>query len=267
MRRVKPTAILQMGDFAWPEEKNKQVVELFNSAHEQTLHVIGNHDTDNNHTHQDCVDTWGIPAPYYAKNINGYWLVVLNGNEKGSPTHKGGYPIFIGPGQTQWLKQTLLQINGPVIIACHQPIAGPVCIDNAPEIQSVISSAKDKVILVLNGHTHIDNLLYINEIPYLAINSASYFWVGPDFTHESYTKQIHATHPAIASTCPYKKPLFTTLTVNAAKGIIKIKGCKGEWMGKSPIELGFPQSSLADGREIVPFIRERNLRLTQKQVL
>ena len=43
MKTVKPDAIMQLGDFAVPSEKNKHVIDMFNSSHENSLHVIGNH--------------------------------------------------------------------------------------------------------------------------------------------------------------------------------------------------------------------------------
>ena len=50
MQTVRPDALLQLGDFAYPNAKNSDVIQLFNKAHERTLHVIGNHDTDSGHT-------------------------------------------------------------------------------------------------------------------------------------------------------------------------------------------------------------------------
>jgi Icc protein len=134
-------------------------------------------------------------------------------------------------------------------------------VDNAAEIQQLITSAKSKVVLVLNGHTHIDSLLYVSEIPYLTINSASYFWVGQNFIHNSYGEDIHQTHPWISRTCPYTNSLFTILTINLNKMTIHIESKKkGKWQGKSPKELGYNEMKpLQPDEEIVPFIRERNL--------
>ena len=101
MARIQPDAIMQLGDFAYPSTKNNKVIALFNQAHERSLHVIGNHDTDSGHTKQQCLDIWEMPWRYYAQNIGGIQLVVLDGNDAGSPTHKGGYPSYVGPEQTQ----------------------------------------------------------------------------------------------------------------------------------------------------------------------
>ncbi|MBX2925176.1 MAG: metallophosphoesterase [Chitinophagaceae bacterium] len=260
MKESRPDAIMQMGDFAYPNQKNKQVIDLFNNAHSERLHVIGNHDTDSGHTYQQCIDIWGMPSTYYTKQVNGFTFIVLNGNDKGSPAHKGGYASYIGPEQVQWLKQKLADIQGPVIIVSHQPLIGGFGVDNAAEMQQIISSAKDKIVLVLNGHTHIDSLMYADEIPYLTINSASYFWVGGNYKHDSYAKEIHEKYEWISRTCPYRDALFTTVTIHPEKLTIEIKGKPGEWVGKSPAGLGYTQPPFANDKEIVPFIRERKLK-------
>ena len=260
MEQFGPDAIMQLGDFAYPGDKNKEVIDLFNNAHNTTMHVIGNHDTDAGYTKQQCIDYWGMPARYYKKNINGVTFVVLDGNDIGSPVHKGGYVSYIGEEQWVWLKEQLTTIKGPVIVVSHQPLAGPWAVDNGEEIQEILGSAADKIILAINGHTHIDSLIRVKNIPYLHLNSASYQWVGGDYKHESYPKAIHEEFPWISSTCPYKDSLFATLTIDLANLSLKIEGKKSTWVGKSPAELGSdPHPDLIIGEEIAPQIRDRHI--------
>lgn len=202
MKKVQPAAILQMGDFAYPGDTNKTAIDLFNTAHTNHLHVIGNHDTDAGYTKEQCVSYWGMPSRYYVQQIDGIWFIILDGNDTGSPDHKGGYPAFIGKEQTDWLKQKLAEITGPVVIVSHQPLAGAMAIDNAQEIQDILSEYSNKILIAINGHTHIDAMLTVKNISYVHINSASYFWVGGNFKHDSYDAAIHRLHPWISSTCP-----------------------------------------------------------------
>ena len=254
--------IIQMGDFAFPNEKNKPIIDQFNQAHDTHLHVIGNHDTDNGHTRPQCVASWGMPDRYYTHKINGIWFIVLDGNDTGSPSYKSGYPAYINPEQTTWLKSKLQELSGPIIILSHQPLIGALSVDNAAEIQDILASASDKVILALNGHTHIDSLIHEKGIPYLTINSASYFWIGDKFAHESYSAAIHQTHPSLSRTCPYKDPLFTVMTVDPASLTIQISGKQSSWVGKSPTELGFTDEykPLRVDQEITPVIRARTIK-------
>lgn len=260
MEKLKPDAIMQLGDFAYPSPKNMELISLFNQAHHEHLHVIGNHDTDNSHTKEECIKTWGMPARYYTKSINGIALVVLDGNDKGSPAHKAGYPSYINPEQVNWLKQQLTTIEEPIIIVSHQPLAGPAAIDNAHEVQEILSTASDKILLAINGHTHIDTALTIGDVTYVHINSASYFWAGEKFKHNSYSEAVHKEHPWIAYTFPYKNSLFTTLEIDPATSSIKIQGKRGQWQGKSPVELNYKdESGLTANQEVVPYISARHI--------
>ncbi len=261
MASYRPDAIMQLGDFAYPNAKNREVIDLFNGAHEHSLHVIGNHDTDSGHSQKQCLDIWGMTGRYYAQDIGGLRLLVLDGNDRGSPTHKGGYPSFVGKEQTGWLKQQLASVEGPVIVVCHQPLAGASAVDNAKEIQDILGEASDKVLLAINGHSHIDDVLRFQKVTYMHVNSASYQWVGGSHLHDSYSKEIHAKYPWISYTCPYRDPLFATLTVDPESLTIRVEGRKSEWVGPSPAELGSDQDpTLTDGEQIAPRIRDRQVK-------
>jgi predicted phosphodiesterase len=261
MKKQAPDALFQLGDFAYPAEKNKGVIDAFRNAHEHSYHVIGNHDTDSGHTKEQCLQVWGMPARYYSTDVKGIRFIVLDGNDKGSPTHKGGYPAFINKEQCDWLEEELKKASQPVIIVSHQPLAGPMAVDNSKEVQAILSRFKNRVILSINGHTHIDGVYYEDGIPYVHINSASYFWVGGDFKHESYDTDIHLQYPWIASTCPYESALYTLLSIDPKNGQIRIDGKKSRWKGPSPAELGFSKKYGYDlGDAISPTISKRKFK-------
>ena len=260
MGQAKPNAILQLGDFAYPNAKNKDVISMFNGAHQRTLHVIGNHDTDSGHTQQQCLDVWGMPAPYYVQEIDGVKLIVLDGNDKGSPTHGGGYPSFVGPEQLEWLEDQLKSLEGPMVVASHQPLAGAWAVDNAQQVQAILGEAADKILLAINGHSHIDHLLRIRGVTYLHINSASYQWVGGDYKHQSYDAQVHEEFTSLQYTCPYRDCLYGMMTIDPTTQTITIAGNQTEWVGKSPAQLGCEMHpTLTHGEHIAPRIRDRNI--------
>ena len=250
MTKTKPDALIQMGDFAFAKESNQKIVDRFNKAHEIALHVIGNHDTDGGLSMEHVLKSWGMKDPYYHHVVEGLHLLVLNANEKGSVKHKGGYPKFIGKSQVAWLEKTLSSLEGPVVIVSHQPIAGSYAIDNAAEIRKILSKHSDKVVLAMNGHTHIDLLTEVGEIPYLHINSASYHWLGSKYAHESYPAEVHAKHSALKYTSPYREALFTTLTFEPKNRQIIVEKRVTQWVGKSPEELGLkrePEGAVTPG--------------------
>jgi Icc protein len=259
-KKQKCDAIMQMGDFAYPSEQNKAVIDLFNQSHPNHLHVIGNHDTDSGFKKEQCLSVWGMPSRYYTKKINGICLIVLDGNDKGSPTHKGGYASYINNEQRDWLKATLNEINEPIIIVSHQPIVGELAIDNAQEIQDILSEHANKILLAINGHTHINCMLRVKSVTYLHINSASYFWVGSKYPHATYPQSVLSEHKWIASTCPYKEPLFATLIINPKTLTVSIKGSSSSWVGANPAELGYNEfQSCTTGEEIAPKINDREI--------
>ena len=264
MKEEKPDAILQLGDFAYPSKKNEAVTKAFKKAHPRTLHVLGNHEIDGGHSFDEVAKLWGMKGRYYTENINGLDLVVLDCNEK-PKNHKSGYPAHIGEQQLEWLEKQLKILKGPILVFSHQPLAGTSSVDNAGEVQKLLNSAGDKVLLAVNGHTHIDHVDRVGEISYLHVNSASYKWVGGSHRNKSYPAEIHSKFRWIEYTCPYQDSLFTTLTIDPANGHIDVKARESQWVGKSPSQLGIAaKPDRTDGKEICPKIRGRRLVLAAK---
>ena len=259
MKEESPDALVQLGDFAYPTKKNDAVTKAFEKAHSRTLNVLGNHEIDGGHTFDAVAKLWGMKGRYYTENINGLDLIVLDCNEK-PKNHKGGYPAHIGEQQLEWLEKQLKTLKGPILVISHQPLAGTSSIDNAGEVQKLLNSAADKVLLAVNGHTHIDHVDRVGEISYLHVNSASYKWVGGSHRNKSYPAEIHSKFRWIEYTCPYQDSLFTTLTIDPANGRIDVKGRESQWVGKSPSQLGIAaKPDRTDGKEICPKIRSRRL--------
>ncbi len=259
MKKEKPDALLQLGDFAYPNKKNEAVTKAFENAHPRTLHVLGNHEIDDGHSFDEVAKLWGMKGRYYTENVNGLDLVVLDGNEK-PKNHQGGYPAHISEKQLEWLAKQLKNLSGPILVISHQPLAGPSTIDNAKAVQSLLNSAADKVLLAVNGHTHIDHVARVGKISYLHVNSASYKWVGGSYRNKSYPAEVHSKFRWVEYTCPYRDSLFTTLTIDPASGRIDVKGRESQWVGKSPSQLGIAaKPDLTDGKEICPKIRSRQL--------
>ena len=211
MQDIETDALVQLGDFAYPNQKHQLFADKFNSAHENTVHVIGNHEFDFNLTREDCYKAWGIKSAYYVRDLGNLRLIVLDGNETGSPTQKG-YPSFIGHKQKEWLEKELKAADRPLLILSHQPLAGVHAVQNAGEIQVLLTRHQHKILLCINGHTHVDSLLQVDGVTYLHVNSASYYWVGGK-TRMAY----------------YKDPLFTTLTIDPEKAIVTVESKASTW--------------------------------------
>jgi hypothetical protein len=115
--------------------------------------------------------------------------------------------------------------------------------------------------LALNGHTHLNAVFEVNGINYVHINSASYFWVGGKYIHDSYPNEIIKDHEWIAYTCPYQDALFSMLTIDPIKLTVTVEGTSSKWVGKSPEELGYePPNSIDSKAAIAPVISSRTFR-------
>ena len=246
MNRVEVHAKIQLGDFAIPKPANTSFIASFNQGNIPAYHVLGNHDMDEGYSKEQAVQVFGMPSAYYAQVIQGIRILVLDGNELGSQTTKGGYASYIGKVQQDWLNQQLADSNEPVMIISHQPIAGIYTIDNAVEIQNLLSAHASKIILAINGHAHVDQFLKVDGVSYLHLNSASYYWVGEKHRHLSLDAKTHAAYPSLAFTCPYAAVLFGVLTLDWKAKKLTLKGRKSSWIGPSPLELGYSILSPAE---------------------
>ncbi|SDA95066.1 Predicted phosphoesterase [Algoriphagus alkaliphilus] len=260
MQKEKTNALIQMGDFAIPKSENSQLILRFNSANPISFHVLGNHDMDEGFTKEEVAKAYGMPALYYAVDLVSIKMIVLDGNDPDSVNKRGGYDSYIGPSQQAWLLQELEMADKPVLIVSHQPIAGIYTIDNALEIQEILSRFASKILLAINGHAHVDQHVLLGGVNYLHINSASYYWVGEKLAHESLSAEIHQTNPSLKFTCPYLDPLFALLTIDPKLGKISVQGRKSKWIGPSPLELGYSILNEAEQQRFVnPKISNRKI--------
>jgi Icc protein len=239
MQKEKPSALIQLGDFAIPKPENSPLILKFNSATPRSYHVIGNHDMDEGFSKEEVVKAYGMPVRYYSADLETIKMIVLDGNDPGSPNKRGGYDSYIGPSQQAWLLRELEAADKPVLIVSHQPIAGIYTIDNAAEIQEILSRFDSKILLAINGHAHVDQLVVLGGVNYVHINSASYYWVGEKLAHESLPAAIHQQNPSLRFTCPYMDPLFALLTIDPELGKISVQGRTSKWIGPAPLDLGY----------------------------
>lgn len=241
MESEEPDFICQLGDFCIPHERNQTFYQIFQSFNGPKYHVIGNHDMDGGFTREQTVAYYGMPDKHYSFDRGEIHFVVLDGNDPGG--ERPGYACHIGEEQANWLRDDLSQTDLPCILFSHQPIDDTYGgIESSASIQAILEEAnrtsdRNKVIACFSGHLHRDYIRLIRGIYYIQINSASYHWLGGDYKHLSYEKAVHAAHPYIEYTAPYRDPLWATVTLNPARGVMEIRGKQSEWVGPSPEEL------------------------------
>jgi len=223
------------------------------------------HETDGGFTREQVVDYWKAQGTYYSFDSKGFHIVVLDGNDEDtSSSRPAGYARFIGKEQLEWLAEDLEKTDLPTIVFCHQGLDNDLGgIHNATESRLVLERANkqadfNKVQVVFSGHHHQDYYNNINGIHYVQINSMSYQWLGEDFQHIRYSKEIDETHPWIKYTAPYKEPIWAYVEISA-DGIFQLKGKKSEFVGPSPKELGVTRDKY--GYPIVPHISDKQFKI------
>jgi calcineurin-like phosphoesterase family protein len=266
MAKKRAHFVAQMGDFCQPKEANDSFRKVWQSWEGAQYNVAGNHDMDGGASREDFRKYVGMDAGYYTYLQQGYRFVVLDGNDR----HKDapdGYPRHVGEEQRAWLTETLASTTEPVVVLIHQSLENASGLDNGAEVRAILEAANDtagwgRVLACFSGHHHLDDLVEVNGIPYIQVNSMSYKWVGGSKKHESYPTEIHAEHPWIEYTCPYADPLWSFVTIDP-KGELRIEGIRSKWVGPSPEELGDPEVQVERG--ITPNVSARAVSVQVKE--
>lgn len=266
MKKGKPDFIIELGDFGTPKPKYEHLFEIWNSFPGEKYHVIGNHEMDGGTSREKALEYRKMKSSYYSFNKNGFYFIVLDGNDKKNPEVKG-YQQYIGQEQVTWLKAELKKATVPVVIFSHQGLAHyssaneEYGVENYKEIQEILENHNRqnpaaKVVACFNGHTHFDYAENISGIWYITITSMSYHWLGDNYQHVRYSYEVDKNFKWIKYTAPFKEALFTTVEISS-KGTIKIAGKETEWIGPSPWELGYPEEKKKYMR---PAISKRTLK-------
>lgn len=264
MKKEAVDAVIQLGDFCTPKPVHAEFRDLFQSLPCPVYHVIGNHEMDGGYSREDVVDFLGMKGRYYSFDLGGFHIVVLDANDR-PPGWSGGYPSYIQEDQLKWLEADLAATSSPTFVFSHQSLERPECIDNQEAVRAVLEAARmadgtRKVAGCFNGHWHIDHQRVIAGIPYIHINSASYFWMGGEYRHERLPERLAKDHPWVAHTAPYQEALFTILEIDPEAACFSLKARRSAWMGPSPAEVGYPLESLP-AEAIRPEIRQRRFEL------
>ena len=237
-----PDFIIQMGDFCRPYDYNSGFMDIWNSFKGDRYHVLGNHDMDGGFSRDSTVVFFQSADRYYSFDFEKFHFIVLDGNDiNPSPDKAPGYAHFIGEEQQNWLRKDLSQTKKETFIFSHQPLNSGL--ENSRAILEILQQSNERnnstVIACFNGHDHADQVLKVDGIWFIQINSMSYDWLGEAYQHQSYKPEIHQEFPFVMYTAPYLEPLWAMVEISP-KSTILIKGRKTIWVGRSPSELGHP---------------------------
>lgn len=267
--------IIQLGDFCYPEDTSKclcseknlpvnlknsmlhpvevpkiELLEKFNSFSKPHYHVLGNHEFDFCSKEQ-AMKLYGMDKRYYSFVCKGWRFLVLDCNnfktDRGEikDYYYGDYfdskdLPYIDSKQMSWIEKELLLDEMPVIVFSHQPLnEGPRGIKNSGELSHLFDKANKsgkRILMCMNGHTHMDVYTEKNGVGYYTLNSMSNHWIGEKFAKHRFSEKIEADFPNLQYTFPYKAPLYAVVELNS-KGAC-IKGMAGEFIKPGPVDMG-----------------------------
>jgi len=180
-REVPIDCLVELGDFidaadtvetelAYLETIQKSFRELCADRH----YVLGNHCVDTL-TKEEFLKTVGQEQSYYSFDRNGIHFVVLDAcfRSDGVPYSRKNFQWTdpnITTTEVAWLKEDLLNTDKPTIVLAHQRLdkSGSHEVKNSGEVRKVLEDSK-KVSLVLQGHSHKNDLQEINGIHYCTL--------------------------------------------------------------------------------------------------
>jgi len=218
IKSLKPEFCIQGGDHcidltAEPRERSMMLIDLYKKTEhilDVPVHqVIGNHDvlgTVSKSGVSRSDPLWGKKVyyekfdkhTYYSWDHKGYHFIVLDTIDI-NPTN-GDYRPRIDADQVKWLADNLAKVKAgtPIVVSCHVPIVTGVPayvktdythwrVENAYDILPMLT--QHNVIVVLQGHTHVNEVVYWHNIPFITSGAVcGNWWKGSHWgTPEGFT--------------------------------------------------------------------------------
>lgn len=235
------------------DDEKTAIRALLAQTNKPVYGVLGNHDMDSCDKALAC-RYWNMPAPYYAFVQGGVRFIVLDTNtiktDDGCIDYRcnnykyytGAQVSYMTDAQLQWLEHEIMASEEPCVLLSHASLADDLLsVNNKDEVLALIARCnrdKRRVILSLNGHSHIDGLTVRGGTPFININSASNIWIGKPYAAVRYSESIVKAYPFIDGCAPYFDPLYAVITLSDTA--IDMDGVESCFVGKTPAECGFP---------------------------
>lgn len=236
---------IQLGDFCHPGAESREFLRDWHEAMPgmPKYSVLGNHDMDKGSKRQ-ILDALRQERSYYSFNAGGIHFAVLDCNYiKGDDGRfldfdRGNYfqapkaRNWVNPEQIEWLEADLNAATLPGVIFAHQPVHSYWGLP-APEprraVREVFARVKakrrDAVVACFGGHQHVDDYVRFEDVDYIHVNSASYFWLGEEY----------------GRLAKYRDPLFGFVTIR--DGRLLIEGRQSQLLAPTPTQVHHPDAA------------------------
>lgn len=272
--------LIHLGDMSHEPNKEPDFIAKYDALPIQTYHCIGNHECQGN-SYEQVLEAFGMENGYYYFDRCGFRFIVLDLNYMrvdGKAVHydmgnyfrrpEGAQLVTFEEKQKIWFKQTVEQSPYPCVLMSHHSLErtnnGMTSSerDSIMDLLNELNRDKQRIIMAINGHHHMDNLRLSNNIAFFDLNSASYYWI--DDAHSGvYPSELYQEYELVGNTLIYEDPLSAVITLRD-DGYIKIEGQKSKYLyGVDCRKIGMPISDVA-GRICSSEILSAELKLQLK---
>jgi predicted phosphodiesterase len=187
LAKRKPSFCVCLGDLIDGPAKSNPEVETQNLAtikaefdrlHVPHKFVLGNHCVAQL-TKMQFLDGVKQPKSYFSFDHDDFHFVVLDAcyRKDGVSYDAGNFvwtDTFIPEPQLKWLSEDLAKTKKKTVVFCHQRLdladINDGAVKNASSVRTILESS-GKVIGVFMGHSHVNELNRINDIPYVCLHS------------------------------------------------------------------------------------------------
>lgn len=266
--------ILHSGDMCHGPTLVPELMELLESAPVPVYHCLGNHDTDRT-PYAETLKAYRMPDGHYFFDTCGYRVIVLDSNYckvDGEYIHynMGNYfqwperRDYTPPEQLDWLEKTVEESSWPCILVSHDSYeretggAKDQC-----RVRQIIRNANEKqphkVLMVMNGHYHRDNLRILDNVLYWDINSVNFDWVGEPEHCDLFPQELYDRFSCMKHLVCYREPLYAIVTVEGTT--VTIEGTESEFLGGIGREQIGAALTDPDGRPATPRIQSTKIQL------
>ena len=234
------------------DDEKKAIRRMMEDSGIPIYGVLGNHDMDSCSKKTACA-YFGMPGPYYFFDQGGVRFIVLDTNfiKDGDAYidfdhcnyrhYKTRQTTWLPEEQLAFMESTVSASSFPCVLLSHSSLGDTMLnVHNMTDVHDLIRRLNGKgrkVVLALNGHSHIDGVCVRAGVPMMDINSASNIWIGHKYDCVRYSETISRLYPHMMGCAPYWDALFAIIEMDDAS--IRVSGRESSYVGPSPYALGF----------------------------
>ena len=245
------------------------------------LHSFGNHECDGD-TYEDVLAAYHMENGYYYRDVKGFRFIAYDAHHM---IHHGEFMHYsklnywhpphgirepetimdvLGEEQIRWIEQTIMDSPYPCILFGHHSwvrhISGLIPEERkaVKEMLRRVNKDKQRVMMVMCGHYHVDYMTIEDNVVFFELNSTSNYWHGQ--THDEFPQEVFENAHSAHHTTIYNDPVHAIITLKD-DGTIQIKGMESSYFcGVSPESLGWKTTD-ASGRPMTPHVMSASLKL------